>query len=189
MLVVDPENKMLSKWKTRPILRSSLASYIAERERGSNSYGAADVSRATATANKRPAADDTPSSFSRSIHGRRRYGLDYQFFDYDRNQMNVLEVNKTDYETCNSDHPLVNWSRGSGRDLIPLNVTKHYYIISGKGFCYAGMKLAINVENPPPSPSPSPLQSRSSRIPFRAQIAMPIALAVAALWDFLLRSL
>jgi hypothetical protein len=35
---------------------------------------------------------------------------------------------------------------GAGRDVVPLNVTRNYYLISGKGFC-RGMKLAIHVKN------------------------------------------
>ncbi|KAI5558910.1 hypothetical protein BDE02_17G074100 [Populus trichocarpa] len=84
--------------------------------------------------------------------GKHFYNGDWLFFVYDRNQMNILEVNKTDYESCNSDHPLHNWTRGAGRDVVPLNVTRNYYFISGKGFCYGGMKLAVHVENPPPHP-------------------------------------
>ncbi|GMH19353.1 hypothetical protein Nepgr_021197 [Nepenthes gracilis] len=122
--------------------------------------------------------------------GKHFYLGDWLFFVYDRNQMNVLEVNKTDYETCNSDHPLVNWTRGAGRDLIPLNVTKHYYIISGKGFCYGGMKLAINVANPPPPPSASPVTSDCPTTPYRAQmVIMPIAFTIAAAWDVFLRAI
>ncbi|XP_073279429.1 uncharacterized protein [Primulina huaijiensis] len=72
------------------------------------------------------------------------------------NQMNVLEVNRTEYESCNSDNFLHNWTTGTGRDVVPLNVTRTYYFISGKGFCFSGMKLAVNVEDPPaPSPSKS----------------------------------
>ncbi|KAJ7974356.1 lamin-like protein [Quillaja saponaria] len=70
------------------------------------------------------------------------YNGDWLYFVYDRNQMNVLEVNKTDYEMCNADHPLHNWTTKAGRDVAPLNVTRHYYFISGKGFCYGGMKLS-----------------------------------------------
>ncbi|GAB2299303.1 hypothetical protein Dimus_033375 [Dionaea muscipula] len=115
---------------------------------------------------------------------------DWLFFVYDRNQMNVLEVNQSDYETCNSDHPLVNWTRGAGRDLIPLNVTKHYYIISGKGFCYGGMKLAINVHNAPPPPPAAQIDSSSRTHNQLSQLlVMPITLAVGALWDSLLHSL
>ncbi|KAG2714189.1 hypothetical protein I3843_03G017600 [Carya illinoinensis] len=117
------------------------------------------------------------------------YNGDWLFFVYDRNQMNVLEVNKTDYETCNSDHPLHNWTTGAGRDVIPLNVTRHYYIISGKGFCYGGMKLAILVENPPPPPTSSPLNNTNSSpsLISRGKIVLPMVFAIGAVWDTFLR--
>ncbi|XP_052195175.1 lamin-like protein [Diospyros lotus] len=116
--------------------------------------------------------------------GKHFYNGDWLFFVYDRNQMNVLEVNKTDYETCNSDHPRHNWTGGAGRDVVPLNVTRHYYFISGKGFCYNSMKVAIRVENPPPPPVASPVKSAAP--PFmtlRAQIVVPAVFAIAAVWD------
>ncbi|RVW80872.1 Lamin-like protein [Vitis vinifera] len=110
-------------------------------------------------------------------------------FVYDRNQMNVLEVNETNYESCNSDHPLHNWTRGAGRDVVPLNVTRKYYFLSGKGFCYSGMKIAINVENPPPPPSASPIKESndSPSSNYRGQIVVPAVFAIAAVWDSFLR--
>ncbi|XP_073279431.1 early nodulin-like protein 17 isoform X2 [Primulina huaijiensis] len=66
-----------------------------------------------------------------------------------QDQVNVLEENRTDYESCNSDNFLHNWTTGAGRDVVPLNVTRTYYFISGKGFCFSDMKLAVNVEDPP----------------------------------------
>ncbi|OMP00976.1 Plastocyanin-like protein [Corchorus olitorius] len=115
------------------------------------------------------------------------YNGDWLFFVYDRNQMNVLEVNKTDYESCNSDHPLHNWTTGAGRDVVPLNVTRHYYFISGKGFCYGGMKLAVRVENPPPPPVASPVKSSSPSSIYRGQFVLPAVLAIGALWDAFVR--
>ncbi|XAR71271.1 hypothetical protein NMG60_11028456 [Bertholletia excelsa] len=121
--------------------------------------------------------------------GKHFYNGDWLFFVYDRNQMNVLEVNKTNYETCNSDHPLHNWTTGAGRDVVPLNVTRHYYFISGKGFCYGGMKLAVVVHNPPPPPSALPIKAHAAALPRapRFQILGPALLAAAAAlaWDFL----
>ncbi|KAL4577284.1 hypothetical protein LXL04_013390 [Taraxacum kok-saghyz] len=86
-------------------------------------------------------------------------------FVYDRNQNDVLEVNKTNYETCNAEHPLHNYTTGAGRDVVPLNVTRDYYFISSKGFCYGGMKLHVHVINLPPLPPPlaTSLKSHSSR--------------------------
>lgn len=79
--------------------------------------------------------------------------------------MSVLQVNKTNYETCNSGYPIHNWTTGAGRDVVPLNVTRDYYFISGNGFCYVGMKLAIQVEVPSPLPSPSPIEDQSPSFP------------------------
>ncbi|XP_057769609.1 early nodulin-like protein 17 [Salvia miltiorrhiza] len=113
------------------------------------------------------------------------YNGDWLFFVYDRNQMNVLEVNKTNFESCNSEHPLHNWTTGAGRDVVPLNVTKTFYFISGKGFCFSGMKVAIHVEKPPPPPSSSPIKS-SSPPSLRSRVFVPALFAVAAAWDALL---
>ncbi|KAK3004542.1 hypothetical protein RJ639_018840 [Escallonia herrerae] len=106
-------------------------------------------------------------------------------FVHDRNQMNVLEVNRTDYEACNSDHPIHDWTTRTGSDVVPLNVTRHYYFISGKGFRYGGMKLTVLVEDLPPPPSASELneKSGSSRFTFRSQIITPALFAIAAVWD------
>ncbi|KAH0907312.1 hypothetical protein HID58_039139 [Brassica napus] len=102
----------------------------------------------------------------------------YLDFVFDRNQHNILEVNKTDYENCNSDHPLVNWTRGAGRDVVPLNVTKHYYLLDGKGGCYGGMKLAVKVEKLPPPPKAAPVKNIGSVsvVTGLAQFMIPFAL-------------
>ncbi|KAJ6421600.1 hypothetical protein OIU84_028887 [Salix udensis] len=108
-----------------------------------------------------------------------------------KNQMDILEVNKTDYATCNSEHPLHNWTRGAGRDVVPLNVTRDYYFISSKGFCYGGMKIAVHVENPPPPPTASPLNEKSgspSSI-FTSQYVLPTVFVIGSLWDAFLRFL
>ncbi|BFG26622.1 hypothetical protein CerSpe_128960 [Prunus speciosa] len=121
--------------------------------------------------------------------GQHFYNGDWLFFVYDRNQMNVLEVNQTDYVSCNADHPLHNWTTGAGRDVVPLNVTRHYYFISGNGFCYGGMKLAVKVENLPPPPSAAPLKSKSSALipAYRSQFVLPAVFAIGAMWDALVR--
>ena len=106
---------------------------------------------------------------------------------YDRNQLNVLEVNEMDYESCDSNHPLVNWTTGKGRDVVPLNVTRRYYFISGKGFCYGGAKLAVNVENAPPPPVASPEKSGSPASFYGGRIVLPTVFAVGAMWDAFLR--
>ncbi|XP_019427673.1 PREDICTED: lamin-like protein [Lupinus angustifolius] len=119
--------------------------------------------------------------------GKHFYKDDWLFFVYDRNQMNVLEVNKTNYESCNSDHPLHNWTTGAGRDVVPLNVTRNYYFISGKGFCYGGMKIAIHVEKLPPPPKASPIISEATTTTIISSttqiILLPIVFAIGATFD------
>ncbi|KAL8471652.1 hypothetical protein ACS0TY_028424 [Phlomoides rotata] len=121
--------------------------------------------------------------------GKHFHTEDWLFFVYDRNQMNVLEVNKTNYENCISDHPLHNWTTGAGRDVVPLNVTKTFYFISGNGGCFGGMKVAVPVEKTPPPPKAAPAKSGttpSSPSTFRSQIFVPALFAVAAVWDSIL---
>ncbi|KAG9159616.1 hypothetical protein Leryth_013608 [Lithospermum erythrorhizon] len=114
------------------------------------------------------------------------YNGDWLFFVYDRNQQNVLEVNKTNFELCNAEHFVHNWTTGAGRDVVPLNVTKTYYFISGKGSCYSGMKVAIPVHNPPPPPSSAPVKSAS--VPhlsssLKGRILVSSLFTIAAVWD------
>ncbi|XP_038696616.1 lamin-like protein [Tripterygium wilfordii] len=112
------------------------------------------------------------------------YYDDWLFFVYDRNQMDVLEVNKTDYDACNADHPLHNYTTGAGRDVVHLNVTRHYYFISGKGFCFSGMKLAIRVQNLPPPPTAAPSKSDApGGFTYRGHYVLPVVFAIGALWD------
>ncbi|XP_010551832.1 PREDICTED: lamin-like protein isoform X3 [Tarenaya hassleriana] len=119
--------------------------------------------------------------------GKHFYLDDWLYFVYDRNQHSVLEVNKTDYENCISDHPLRNWTRGAGRDVVPLNVTRHFYFLSGNGFCFSGMKLAVKVEKLPPPPKASPVKNggKSSIVAgLVAQLVLPvIGLAFGAMWN------
>ncbi|KAG2301903.1 hypothetical protein Bca4012_060244 [Brassica carinata] len=88
--------------------------------------------------------------------GKHFYVGDWLYFVYYRDQHNILEVNKADYERCNADHPIKNYTRGAGRDIVPLFVTKQYYLLDGRGGCFKGMKLTVTVENPPPPPISAP---------------------------------
>lgn len=122
-------------------------------------------------------------NYTEWAQGKHFYNGDWLFFVYDRNQQSVLEVNQTNYDNCNSNDFLHNYTTGAGRDVVPLNETRPYYFICGNGFCYGGMKLAINVENPPPPPSASPAKSNSPTNTFRGQIIIPAVFAIAAVWD------
>ena len=76
-------------------------------------------------------------------------------FGFDKYMYSVLEVNETDYEKCNEADFMTNITRG-GRDVFQLKDTRPYYFISGRGFCFHGMKVAVNVEDLPPAPAPAP---------------------------------
>ncbi|CAA0380935.1 Phytocyanin domain [Arabidopsis suecica] len=109
---------------------------------------------------------------------------DWLYFVYERNQYNVIEVNETNYISCNPNNPIANWSRGAGRDLVHLNVTRHYYLISGNGGgCYGGMKLAVLVEKPPPPPAAAPNKNSARRTftvsGFAYQFLIPVAVFAA----------
>ncbi|CAA7038636.1 unnamed protein product [Microthlaspi erraticum] len=89
---------------------------------------------------------------------------DWLYFVYERNQYNVIEVNETNYVSCNAENPIANWSRGAGRDLVHLNVTKRYYLISGSGGgCFGGMKLSVLVEKAPLAPAEAPANNSATR--------------------------
>ncbi|KAI3880365.1 hypothetical protein MKW92_038678 [Papaver armeniacum] len=79
---------------------------------------------------------------------------DWANWGYDEPRINrqlysVFEVNKTDYESCSTDHPLYNISKEGGRDVYQVNHSRPYYFISGGGFCWQGMKLTVVVHELP----------------------------------------
>uniref|UniRef100_A0A9I9E6D5 Phytocyanin domain-containing protein n=1 Tax=Cucumis melo TaxID=3656 RepID=A0A9I9E6D5_CUCME len=77
----------------------------------------------------------------------------YVDFGFDKHIYNVLEVNKTSYENCNDKDFIFNITKG-GRDVFNLTEAKTYYFLSGRGFCFQGMKVAVFVEEystPPPT--------------------------------------
>ncbi|XP_052191030.1 lamin-like protein [Diospyros lotus] len=84
------------------------------------------------------------------------YVGDWLYFVFDKRYFNVLEVNKTNYEQCNDQNFITNITRG-GRDVFNLTQAKPYYFLSSGGYCFNGMKLAINVQNyiSPPAPAPA----------------------------------
>ncbi|CAJ2642701.1 unnamed protein product [Trifolium pratense] len=66
-------------------------------------------------------------------------------FGFDKHIYNVLEVNKTSYEKCIDTGYINNITRG-GRDVFQLSEERTYYFLCGRGFCFQGMKVEINVE-------------------------------------------
>ncbi|KDP27191.1 hypothetical protein JCGZ_19890 [Jatropha curcas] len=85
---------------------------------------------------------------------------DWLYFVYDINSFNVLEVNETSYKSCNEQGFLRNYTRG-GRDVVELKEARPYYFLSGGGYCWNGMKVAILVQQLPAVPGPAPSKNGS----------------------------
>ncbi|KAK4751322.1 hypothetical protein SAY87_004804 [Trapa incisa] len=83
------------------------------------------------------------------------YVGDWLYFVFEKAQYDVLEVNKTVYESCNSQAGFItNVTRG-GRDVIQLTQPGTYYFLCSRGYCWNGMKVAVSVQDLP-SQAPSP---------------------------------
>ncbi|KAF9591493.1 hypothetical protein IFM89_004547 [Coptis chinensis] len=118
---------------------------------------------------------------------QRFYVNDWLYFGYDRKFYNVLQVNKTAYENCISEDPVFNVTGGAGRDVFELKKPVTYYFLSGGGYCYHGMKVAVHAENhpPPPSEQPSPPAKNGSQSNFGTyNIMLLLGLAVITTWLF-----
>ncbi|XP_022157364.1 lamin-like protein [Momordica charantia] len=112
-----------------------------------------------------------------SIHEHFYVG-DWLYFGFDKHIYNVLEVNETSYESCNEKDFIFNITRG-GRDVFNLTQAKPYYFLSGRGFCYQGMKLAVFVEESPPnnnSPPNLPKMSNLSPSILQPLFSLPLLL-------------
>ncbi|CAK7331943.1 unnamed protein product [Dovyalis caffra] len=81
------------------------------------------------------------------------YVGDWLYFGFDKTRYNVLEVNKMNYDNCSDRNFITNITRG-GRDVFNLTVARPYYFLSGHGYCFKGMKLAVYVQYAPPDPAP-----------------------------------
>ncbi|KAG6486024.1 hypothetical protein ZIOFF_054594 [Zingiber officinale] len=83
-------------------------------------------------------------------------------FSYAKSFHNVVEVNKTNYNACNSSSPIATYA--TGNDSITIKHKGHYYFICGfPGHCDAGQRVDIKVSKlSSPSPSPSPTASSTS---------------------------
>ncbi|EOY03559.1 Early nodulin-like protein 20 [Theobroma cacao] len=109
------------------------------------------------------------------------YVGDWLLFNFDKHYFNVLEVNKTSYETCNDQNFIQNITRG-GRDVFELTEARPYYFLSGGGYCFHGMKVVVNVEIPQ-APAPAPAKNDSPSIAgsymfLLIVISMPVACLV-----------
>ncbi|XP_055805851.1 lamin-like protein [Solanum dulcamara] len=114
------------------------------------------------------------------------YVRDWLYFVFDKHYYSVLEVNQTNYEQCIDRDFITNITRG-GRDVFLLTQARPYYFISSGGYCFHGMKLAINVEEPlPASPAPSSSDKINASPPQIGKHFITPVLAISTLvWTFL----
>lgn len=112
--------------------------------------------------------------------------LHSQVFKFDKHYYNVLEVNDTSYQLCNDQNFITNITRG-GRDVFNLTQARPYYFLSGGGYCFQGMKLAVNVEEYVPPPVAPPPSKNGVYITTAIQNTITIALEIALLLAFLLK--
>ncbi|KAJ4801618.1 Early nodulin-like protein 1 [Rhynchospora pubera] len=72
------------------------------------------------------------------------YPGDVLIFSYNSSQHNVLEVTKSDFDSCTATNPIAAHTDGSG--VINLSaVGTRYFICGFTGHCAAGQKVQINV--------------------------------------------
>ncbi|KAL6276753.1 hypothetical protein ACE6H2_020354 [Prunus campanulata] len=72
-------------------------------------------------------------------------------FGFDKYIYNVLEVNKTSYDNCIDKDFIYNVTKG-GRDVYNLTEANTYFFLSGRGYCFEGMKVSVQVREVPPEP-------------------------------------
>ncbi|XVE53642.1 hypothetical protein DITRI_Ditri03aG0019400 [Diplodiscus trichospermus] len=113
----------------------------------------------------KPNAWKIPSSQSESLNkwaGASRFQIgDSLVWNYDSTRDSVLQVSKTDYETCNTSSPIA--VHKDGNTKVKLEKSGPYYFISGaEGHCQKGQKLILVVMAARSqlmgiSPAPSPV--------------------------------
>lgn len=95
---------------------------------------------------------------------------------FNKAQYDVLEVNETVYESCNSQAGFIyNVTRG-GRDVFQLTQPRTYYFLCSRGYCWGGMKLGVPVQKPQ-SLAPAPATAKSAASGPRHSLLMLLALA------------
>ncbi|XVF58344.1 hypothetical protein PTKIN_Ptkin07bG0058700 [Pterospermum kingtungense] len=112
------------------------------------------------------------------------YVGDWLLFNFDKHYFNVLEVNKTSYENCNDQGFIKNITRG-GRDVIELTEARPYYFLSSGGYCFHGMKVAVNIDipqAPAPVPLPGPTKNASPLNSGSYMFSLIILISIDLFW-------
>ncbi|OVA05477.1 Plastocyanin-like [Macleaya cordata] len=110
-----------------------------------------------------------PVDYKKWAASKTFYVGDTIVFEYDPTFHNVMQVNITDYKSCNATAPMATYK--TGKDSITIKKHGHYFFLCGvPKHCDAGQKVDIRVVSDAPSPSgssspassPSPSPSPSS---------------------------
>ncbi|KAK3004545.1 hypothetical protein RJ639_018843 [Escallonia herrerae] len=116
---------------------------------------------------------------------KRFFTGDWLEFVFNKRYYSVFEVNKINYEQCNDRDFIKNITKG-GRDVFNLTKARPFYFVGGGGYCFHGMKLAVNVKEYVLPPKPSPAKSGSPTTTC-SQIIMTIMLVIVIAWHGHLR--
>jgi len=93
-------------------------------------------------------------------------------------------VNKTNYEKCVDKGFISNITRG-GRDVFQLLEAKTYYFLCGRGFCFHGMKVEINVEPLEPENASPTVPEKACSPRKKNQIKLFVLLVLVMTWIFM----
>ncbi|XP_022878661.1 early nodulin-like protein 2 [Olea europaea var. sylvestris] len=104
---------------------------------------------------------------------------DTLLFKYEKGTDSVLEVNKEDFDNCNTNNPEMKME--GGVSIFKFDRSGPFYFITGnKTNCYRGQKLVIVVlavrtppHAPPPSTSHAPSPSWAAKPPVKAPAPAP----------------
>ncbi|KAF3958537.1 hypothetical protein CMV_016576 [Castanea mollissima] len=111
---------------------------------------------------------------------------DWLYFGFDKHVYNVLEVNKTSYEKCIDKGFIKNITRG-GRDVFNLTEARPYYFLSGRGYCFKGMKVEILVRDYQAPPTVPIVVHKTSAADISGNNIQPVLIATALVWTFLFK--
>ena len=114
------------------------------------------------------------------------FSLHFLDFGFDKHLYNVLEVNKTSYEKCIDRGFIKNITRG-GRDVFNLTEAGPYYFLSGRGYCFKGMKVEILVRDYQAPPAVPIVVHKTSAANISGNNIQLVLIATALVWTFLFK--